>query len=85
MTGPQDNFGPTPSNDFTKLDGSIPFFSRKLKRSHTNSMLFGVLAGIAETYRIDATMLRLAFVIASLFFPVTVLVYIAAVVLMWNT
>lgn len=85
MTTPQGNFGPTPSDDFSKLDGSIPFLSRKLKRSHTNSMLFGVLAGIAETYGIDATMLRLVFVIASLFFPIMVLIYIAAVVLMWNT
>ncbi|QGU01762.1 PspC domain protein [Corynebacterium kalinowskii] len=85
MTTPQGNFDPSNQNDFSKLDGTIPFLSRKLNRSKTNSMLFGVLGGIAETYGIDATLLRLVFVLSVFFFPAMALLYAAAAVLMWNT
>ncbi len=38
--------------------------TKKLKRSKTNRMLSGVCAGIAEYLHIDATIIRIAFVIA---------------------
>lgn len=85
MTTPQGNFDPLNNNDYSKLDGSIPFLSRKLRRSKTDSMLVGVLGGIAETYGIDATLLRLVFVIAAVCFPIVPVIYLVAAVLMWNT
>ena len=54
--------------------------SKKLYRSSKNTMLGGVCAGIAEYFDIDPTLIRLGFVLLSLFtacFP-GLLVYIIA-------
>jgi phage shock protein PspC (stress-responsive transcriptional regulator) len=40
--------------------------TKKLKRSQTNRMLTGVCGGIAEYLKVDATLIRVAFVVASI-------------------
>lgn len=48
----------------------------KLKRSRTNRMLAGVLGGMAESFGVNAGLLRIAFAILLLgtgFFPMAVL------------
>lgn len=50
----------------------------KLKRSRTDKMLGGVLGGIARRYEMDVTVLRIVYVLVSLFsaaFP-GILVYL---------
>lgn len=64
---------------------SNDFLSRKLHRSHTDKMLFGVLGGIAETYGWNSTLLRILFVASMLLPGPQILVYLVAAVLMWNT
>lgn len=52
----------------------------RLRRSNDNKMLAGVLGGVAEYFNIDATVVRLAFVLISIFsaaFP-GIIVYIIA-------
>lgn len=51
---------------------------KKLKRSRTDKMLGGVLGGIAKRYEMDVTVLRIVYVLVSLFsaaFP-GILVYL---------
>ena len=51
---------------------------KKLKRSRNTKMIAGVIGGIAECYEMDATVLRIIFVLVSLFsaaFP-GILVYL---------
>ena len=51
---------------------------KKLKRSRTDKMLGGVLGGIARRYEMDVTVLRIVYVLVSLFsaaFP-GILVYL---------
>lgn len=57
---------------------------RKLYRSGRNAMLLGVCAGLAEYFQIDVTLVRLLYVVATLFSGVIVgvLVYLIAAVLM---
>ena len=51
--------------------------SRKLYRSRTNRMLFGVCAGLAEFFGIDPTVVRLVFVAGALLgFGSFVLIYL---------
>ncbi|MGP4040687.1 PspC domain-containing protein [Gracilibacillus sp. D59] len=55
----------------------------KLYRSETNQMVAGVLGGIAETTALDATILRLIYIILVIFtagIPLTIL-YIAAAII----
>ncbi|GGG77667.1 PspC domain-containing protein [Corynebacterium pelargi] len=53
-------------------------WKRKLYRSTTNKFLGGVLGGVAETYGIDATLLRVL-TVASIILPgPQVLVYLVA-------
>lgn len=55
--------------------------NRKLYRSTTNRMVAGVLGGMADTFRLDATILRLLYVVLLIFsagLPF-ILLYIAAV------
>ena len=55
--------------------------NNKLYRSETNNMVAGVFGGIAETYNLDATILRLIYIILLIFpigFPLLIL-YIAAI------
>lgn len=55
---------------------------KKLYRSSTNKMVFGVCQGIAEYINIDPTVVRLLWVIFSLMGGLGVLVYIAAAIIM---
>ena len=51
---------------------------KKLKRSRKNKMIAGVVGGFAERYEMDATVVRIIFVLVSLFsaaFP-GILVYL---------
>ena len=51
--------------------------SRKLYRSRTNRMLFGVCAGLADFFGIDPTVVRLVFVAGALLgFGSFVLIYL---------
>lgn len=52
---------------------------KPLRRSRSNKMVGGVLAGIADYYGLDATVLRLVYVLATIFTAFAgVLVYIVA-------
>ena len=56
----------------------------KLKRSRTNRILAGVLGGIAESVGINATLVRILFVVllfSTAFFPMAVLYMIMVFVL----
>ncbi|RCW67067.1 PspC domain-containing protein [Saliterribacillus persicus] len=60
--------------------------NNKLYRSETNRMLAGVLGGIAELTNLDATILRLIFVVLLIFslgLPLTI-AYIAAALIIPN-
>ena len=58
--------------------------SQPLRRSRADVMLFGVCGGLAEWLQWDATAVRLAFVLVTVFTGVVpgLLVYIAAMILM---
>ncbi len=52
---------------------------KPLRRSRSNKMVGGVLAGIADYYGLDATVLRLVYVLATIFTAFAgVLVYLVA-------
>lgn len=56
----------------------MPDVSRPLRRSRTNRQIAGVVGGLAEYFRVDATLLRVTYVVGSIIsaaFP-GVLVYI---------
>ena len=56
----------------------MPDVSRPLRRSRTNRQIAGVVGGLAEYFRIDATLLRVIYVVGSIIsaaFP-GVLVYL---------
>jgi phage shock protein C len=56
----------------------MPDVSRPLRRSKTNRQIGGVVGGLAEYFRVDATLLRVIYVVGSIIsaaFP-GVLVYI---------
>jgi phage shock protein C len=54
---------------------------RKLYRSQVNKMVAGVCGGLAEYFRIDATLVRLIWVILSLSGGIGVIAYIAALII----
>lgn len=54
---------------------------RKLYRSNSNSMLAGVCGGIGEFFNIDATLVRLAWVLFSALGGSGILAYIVAAVI----
>ena len=54
----------------------------KLRRSTTNKVIFGVCGGLAEYFDIDATIIRLLTAIISIFFPVGILCYLVAGLIM---
>jgi len=56
--------------------GQQPLGSRKLHRSANNRMLGGVCGGIAETYNLDPTLVRLIFVALTLLGFSGILLYI---------
>ena len=55
---------------------------KKLYRSENNRVLCGVCGGIAEYFGIDATLVRIGFIIISLACGSGVLAYLAASVIM---
>jgi len=65
----------------TRNEGSVPVQSARLERSETNRVIAGVCGGIAEYLAIDATLVRLVFVIAA-FGGIGILVYIVLLILM---
>jgi len=54
---------------------------KKLYKSETDKMIAGVCGGIAEYLNIDATLVRLGFVILSIIGGSGILAYIAAAVI----
>lgn len=56
--------------------GQAPMGSRKLHRSANNRMIGGVCGGIAETYNIDPTLVRVIFVALTLLGFSGILLYI---------
>ena len=44
----------------------MPDVSRPLRRSRTNRQIAGVVGGLAEYFRIDATLLRVIYVVGSI-------------------
>ena len=56
--------------------------NRKLHKSSTDRIIFGVCGGIGERLGIDSTVIRIAFVVFCLLGGSGVLVYIASAVLM---
>lgn len=49
---------------------------KKLFRSSSNSMLFGVCGGIAEYFDVDPTIVRIAFAITTLYYGSSILLYL---------
>lgn len=54
---------------------------KKLKKSQKNKMIAGVCGGISEYFNIDATIVRLIFVIVALFKGMGILFYLIAAVI----
>lgn len=56
----------------------------KLTRSKNEKIVFGVIAGVAEKYQIDPTLLRIAWLVCLAFtgFVPGIVVYLAAAVVM---
>lgn len=77
----------TSYNSYEPIDPAAdqtPMLQRKLRRSGSDRWIAGVLGGIAETYSINPTLLRVGF-IASMLLPGTqllLLVYLAAWIVM---
>jgi phage shock protein C len=44
----------------------VPDVSRSLRRSRTNRQIAGVVGGLAEYFRVEATLLRVIYVVGSL-------------------
>lgn len=44
----------------------MPDVSRPLRRSRTNRMIAGVVGGLAEYFGVDATLLRVVYVVGSI-------------------
>ena len=55
---------------------------KKLYRSRTNKKLFGVCGGIAEYFEIDATVIRLLWVLAVVCAGAGILAYLLAALVM---
>lgn len=56
--------------------------NKKLYRSQTNKKLAGVCGGLAEYLNIDPTIVRLIWVLATLFVGCGILAYIIALIVM---
>lgn len=55
---------------------------KKLHYSTRNRIIAGICGGIAETYNIDPTLVRLLFVIISLFYGTGIIIYITLLLIM---
>lgn len=69
------------SKIFRGLERSVFMEPKKLYRSNANKMICGVCQGIAEYINIDTTVIRLLWVLFSIF-GVGILVYIVAAIIM---
>jgi len=58
------------------------YFMKKLYRSNTNRMLFGVAGGVAEYFNMDPTIVRILWVLVALFGGTGVLLYLIAAIIM---
>ncbi|WP_018023161.1 PspC domain-containing protein [Corynebacterium ulceribovis] len=61
---------------------NTPKLQRELRRSSTHKIFLGVLGGFAETYNIDPTLLRVAFIASFLLPGPQILIYLVAALLM---
>jgi phage shock protein C len=67
---------------YTPQDQASPSY-RPLRRSQTNRQLAGVCGGIAEYFRVDPTLIRIAFIVALVITGGAVaLAYVLALVVM---
>lgn len=57
---------------------------KKLYKSNTDRKLFGVCGGIAEYFEIDSTIVRLIWVLLTLFVGCGIIAYIIAALVMPN-
>lgn len=55
--------------------------TQRLTRSTSQRMLGGVCGGLGEFFGIDATLIRLAVVLAGIFYPPTILLYLIAMLI----
>lgn len=55
---------------------------KKLMRSKNDKMLLGVCGGIAEYFEVDATLVRIAWVLGSLFLGTGIILYLIVGLLM---
>ena len=62
------------------------FKNKRLYRSHVNCMLCGVCVGFAEYFEIDPTLVRLAWILISVFsaFTLGILAYVIAAIVIPN-
>lgn len=68
---------PSDNNQFNEIK-----MSRKLRRSHTDRMIGGVCGGLAEYFDVDPTIVRVGYVLLTLFTAFSgLLVYIILLVL----
>ncbi|HEV2936833.1 MAG TPA: PspC domain-containing protein [Streptosporangiaceae bacterium] len=58
-----------------------PFRPALLRRSHTDRMLAGVAGGVAEYFGVDATIVRIAFVVLTIIGGVGIPLYLAGLLL----
>ena len=71
------------SEEKTGEDKSTPYtMEKRLTRSKTNSMLFGVCGGIGEYFGIDPTLVRLAFVLLTLANGIGLVIYLILAIIM---
>lgn len=67
----------------TREDKSTPYpMEKRLTRSKTNRMLFGVCGGIGEYFGIDPTLVRLAFVLLTLANGIGLVIYLILAIIM---
>ena len=56
--------------------------SKRLKKSRRDKVLFGVCGGLAEYFEVDSAIVRLLFIVAFVFEPRIVLVYLLLAIVM---
>jgi phage shock protein PspC (stress-responsive transcriptional regulator) len=57
---------------------------RKLHRSHTNRLVAGVCGGLGEYFNIDATLIRVLFVVFTVFGGAGLIIYLAMWIIVPN-
>ena len=57
---------------------------RKLYRSHTNRLVAGVCGGLGEYFNIDATLIRVLFVVLTVFGGAGLIIYLAMWIIVPN-